>query len=282
MFVKNNYLIQHYYSKDNFYDYMPFVSSYTNYVKLFKKLKAQNKNNEYYLNNLKNTNSLRCIILLFPVAGNLIICIYDFILYFFNKYRTTKEKQAEQIIFNLLKKNIIKFDNVLQEKLKKYISITKKIIRYYNYFCIENDKKKIDETKNILLDIFNTKIEENLNQTELNDFLDFVFSFFNNIPDEWKNIDNKNLLKEKFSNHVNSNKMIDKAEVYLEMYIDRIKNDLETLKLNYLNEINNLTPSAPWLFNALSIDSPDIKKPNDLYKIMENSIREHLQWLEEY
>ena len=69
---------------DNVCDYIPAVSTLSNLVDLFQKcvvlprMSKQSIVNSHYYTHLKNKSILRCIILLIPVIGNVIVGIYDF------------------------------------------------------------------------------------------------------------------------------------------------------------------------------------------------------------
>lgn len=64
---------------DTFADYIPVVSTVTNLVDLFFKavvLPTIEKKNHYYTH-IDDKSVLRCLILLIPILGNLIVAIYD-------------------------------------------------------------------------------------------------------------------------------------------------------------------------------------------------------------
>jgi Domain of unknown function (DUF4116) len=69
---------------DNVCDYIPAVSTLSNLTDLFQKcvvlpfVSTQSITNSHYYTHLKNKSILRCIILLIPVVGNIIVGIYDF------------------------------------------------------------------------------------------------------------------------------------------------------------------------------------------------------------
>jgi len=74
----SNVLIQ----VDNVCDYIPVVSSVTNLVVIFQKyvvmpnLKESNIVNNHYFIHLQNKNTVRCVVLLLPVLGNIFVAIY--------------------------------------------------------------------------------------------------------------------------------------------------------------------------------------------------------------
>jgi hypothetical protein len=70
---------------DTFCDYVPFVSTATNFVDLAQKFivmkliePAIRKSSRYYTH-LHNKSAIRCIILLIPMIGNIVFVIYDFL-----------------------------------------------------------------------------------------------------------------------------------------------------------------------------------------------------------
>ena len=68
---------------DNFLDYVPVLSSISNLVILFQKCVLANvpKNEitDHYYKHIKDKSCVRCVILLIPVIGNVIIAINDLI-----------------------------------------------------------------------------------------------------------------------------------------------------------------------------------------------------------
>lgn len=66
---------------DNCLDYIPFVSTVSNIVVLFLKCQLshvpRSKITDHYYKYLKDKSCTRCIVLLLPVTGNIIILIYD-------------------------------------------------------------------------------------------------------------------------------------------------------------------------------------------------------------
>ena len=75
---------------DRVCDYIPVVSSLTNLIDIFQKcviLSFKNQitiENNHYYEHLKNKSYIRCIILLIPILGNIIVFILDLV----NKRRT--------------------------------------------------------------------------------------------------------------------------------------------------------------------------------------------------
>jgi len=69
---------------DNVCDYIPAVSTLSNLTDLFQKclvlsfMSDQTIVNNHYYTHLKNKSFLRCIVLLIPVIGNIIVGINDF------------------------------------------------------------------------------------------------------------------------------------------------------------------------------------------------------------
>jgi hypothetical protein len=76
----NNFLVK----TDCFCDYVPLVSSVTNFVDLFQKcvvLPLMDKSkiaSSYYYKHLDQKSFLLCFLLVIPVIGNIIVGIYDF------------------------------------------------------------------------------------------------------------------------------------------------------------------------------------------------------------
>lgn len=69
---------------DQIYDYIPVVSTVTNFVDIFEKcvfkgLKQETIDKNRYFSHIKDKSNLRCVVLLVPFIGNIIIGIYDLI-----------------------------------------------------------------------------------------------------------------------------------------------------------------------------------------------------------
>ncbi|HSX12421.1 MAG TPA: DUF4116 domain-containing protein [Rhabdochlamydiaceae bacterium] len=77
-----NFLIK----ADNICDYVPFLSTITNLIDIFQKAviipsmkKSTTVSSRYYYTHLNEKNFSRCIALLVPILGNIIVAIYDFV-----------------------------------------------------------------------------------------------------------------------------------------------------------------------------------------------------------
>lgn len=72
---------------DQVSDYLPVISSVTNFIDIFQKCVIQRFLSEaflqksHYYRHLRDKSILRCVILLIPVIGNIVILLYDFINY---------------------------------------------------------------------------------------------------------------------------------------------------------------------------------------------------------
>src|SRR5579864_2135951 len=70
---------------DNICSYVPLLSTVTNLVDIFQKcvvlprMNQENIWNSYYYTHLDQKSFARCITLLVPILGNIIIAIYDFV-----------------------------------------------------------------------------------------------------------------------------------------------------------------------------------------------------------
>lgn len=96
----NNTLIQ----IDQTCDYVPIASTITNLFDIFEKcafntcLQAESTKLTHYFSYINNKRFLRCLVLLVPILGNVIIGIYDLNLYYSSQIeKKQKEKQQKMI-----------------------------------------------------------------------------------------------------------------------------------------------------------------------------------------
>ena len=89
---------------DNFCDYVPIVSSFTNLVGLFQKcivlpfMQASDIKENHYFEHLHEKSFARCVLLLIPVLGNITIGILDFA-----NRRTEKESRVLELADSTLR-----------------------------------------------------------------------------------------------------------------------------------------------------------------------------------
>ena len=116
---------------------IPLVSTVTNLVDIFlkyvvfPKMKSENINNNHYFTHLNNKKAIRCIILLIPVLGNIVVGIYDFI-----KKQEVDETKATQKVSqsqNLNNSKKVENNQFLNENNKSN----------------ENKNEKVDESEGV-------------------------------------------------------------------------------------------------------------------------------------
>lgn len=149
--VTGNTLIQ----TDRICDYIPLASTITNLVDLFEKCafrgccNSKSITENRYFSHINDKKILRCIILLVPILGNIIIAIYDLIQHYKAKRAQSSEKEVPQ-------ESTLKSQRLIDAHMHKVCNIMRK-------GNLEEFKKLLDEEALAP----NTVIYANENQTLL-------------------------------------------------------------------------------------------------------------------
>lgn len=124
---------------NNVCDYIPAVSTLSNLADLFQKcvvlpfINNQTIVNSHYYTHLKNKPVLRCIVLLIPVIGNIIVGIYDF---------ANRKYNDRDVMFAAVQRNgwLLKYASEQLQGDKEIVFAAVKKITWHLLMLVNNSK----------------------------------------------------------------------------------------------------------------------------------------------
>lgn len=285
MTVNSFFLFDTLVKMDSYCDYVPFVSTITNLVDIFEKCVLLNyKNNEQikknpYFKHLIEKRFLRCVLVIIPVIGNIVIAFIDHD----QKKIEQNEKEFKQEVANLLIPNLPGMNDnesatsgdIIDEK----IDYEKEKVKFLNHIKQLKSEEK-PETKNLFDLIFKFKddFDVMLEAVKLDSF------FYLDGGDEIKK--NKEIILATVQNNGNLLKDINTSELtkkeLKEVVIAAVKKSGSALK--YAKDFQDdeevvhfAVNSTPYINqHALKFASPELQKKIQK-KIQKKNKKEALQ-----